>query len=193
MTKRRMPLFPFRRRMCLASGNVLLAISLGLLQVACDAPRDNGPRPGAVVNLDLPSLDGPRTTSAAWRGKTVVLNVWASWCAPCREEMASLEALARAADPDTLIVVGLTVDTDRHLAREYLLRERIGFAMLSDPSQDVAKRVLGVHSLPTTLVLAPDGTLRAKVAGAKNWTDPALLRSLSLPALRDAVQPAPRS
>jgi thiol-disulfide isomerase/thioredoxin len=187
--------FPNHRRMDLAIGNrraflraTGLAATLGaVLSAGCDAQRTAQPAPGASLQIELPTLDGTRVRSVDWRGKTVVLNVWASWCGPCRAEMASLEALSRAADPTRLLVIGVTVDEDRNLAREYLLRERISFPILSDVAQDVVKRALGVHALPTTLVVGPDGVPRARVAGAKNWIDPALLESLSLPPRRGAA------
>lgn len=170
------------------NGSALAALSAWLVLAgaalsACDAPRAVGPAIGEAVSVELASLEGDPVTSAAWRGKTVVLNVWASWCGPCRAEMASLEALSRAADPERLIVVGISVDDDRNLAREYVLRERIGFANLLDVTREVSRQQLGVQALPTTLVLGPDGRLRARVAGAKDWVAPGLLENLGLRGL----------
>ncbi len=189
--------FPFCRTFALAFGNgraralawsIVVALTAGVLS-GCDERSAAGPAaPGRIVALELPTLDGALVGSDTWRGRTVVLNVWASWCGPCRAEMASLEALSRNADPDRMLVVGISVDDDRNLAREYLLRERISFTILSDATQQVARRALGVRALPTTLVIAPDGAVRARVAGARNWTDPALLRSLALPPLSERVQ-----
>jgi peroxiredoxin len=170
-----------RRVGATAKGLAVLVVATALL--GCDAPRTPGASPGATVAFELPALDGAAIDSATWRGKTVVLNVWASWCGPCRQEMASLEALSRGVDPAQVLVVGISVDEDRHLMHEYLMHERISFPILSDRTQAVVKSVLGVHSLPSTLVIGPDGAVRARVAGAKNWIDPALLEALALPPL----------
>jgi len=167
--------------------NLRLAAAAGLfsalaLLAACDERVVRAP-PGRI-EFTLTRLDGAPVSSAEWRNRTVVLNVWASWCAPCRAEMASLEALSRALDPARAIVVGITVDEDLNLAREYLLREGITFANLANGTTRVVRDRLQVTSLPATLVLGPDGSLRARIVGPRDWTDPGLLADLELAQLR---------
>lgn len=174
-------------------GCVVLSVVLAVVTgTGCDTRREHGTAAANAndrVELALSALDGTRVASADWRGRTVVLNVWASWCAPCRAEMASLEALSRAVDPAQVLVVGISVDDDRHLAREYLLREGFGFLNLFDDPQRPVQHDLRVVALPTTLVLDADGAVRARVAGARNWTEPALLEQLGIPLAGTALAP----
>lgn len=168
-----------------AATSTVCAVLAGVLLVACDAPT---PTPLLRAETALQGLDGSRATLADWRGKTLVLNVWASWCEPCRAEMASLDALNRALDPQRGVVIGLTVDADRNLAREYLLRQRVGFANFSDAESALARQTFGVASLPQTLIIDADGRLRERVVGARDWSDAALAAALRLPTRTAAVQ-----
>jgi cytochrome c biogenesis protein CcmG, thiol:disulfide interchange protein DsbE len=152
----------------------LAALLAGLLLAGC------GERavPGAAVGERFPELrlaalgdareQGGSLPALVPAGRDVVLNVWATWCEPCRKEMASLEALARARGRD-LEVVGLSVDEDANLAREFLLKQGVSFANFNDPGGRVALDVLGVSALPQTFVIARDGTLVARITGPRDW------------------------
>jgi peroxiredoxin len=114
----------------------------------------------------------------ALRGKALVINFWATWCEPCRKEMASLERLHRQADPAKLAVLGVSVDTDRYLAQEFLLQQRLTFANYSDAEQKLARAALGIQAFPATFVVAPDGSLRARITGVRDWGSADMLRIL---------------
>ena len=147
-----------------------LPLALLLALTACGEPREPvGPQVGEPFpDLDLPALDGPPLNLGAYRGRVLVLNVWATWCAPCREEMPSLQRLSERY-PERLAVVGLTVDEDTHLAREFLLKYGIRFANASDPSGAVAEGLLGVVAYPDTFIVGPDGRLVEHVTGGREW------------------------
>lgn len=161
---------------------VLLAVLAALSLAGCDAPA-----PPAVIphELQLIGLDGAADTLERWRGKWLVINVWASWCEPCRREMGALQHLSERVDPARAAVIGLTVDDDLQLAREYLRRAGVRFDNFADGPPPVARPVLGVNALPATIVLGPDGQVRARILGARDWTDDALIARLGLP-VRDA-------
>lgn len=148
---------------------LLLLLWLGL--AACsESPAPVGPWPGAPFPaLDLPALDGPPLALADYRGRVLVLNVWATWCAPCREEMPSLQRLSDRFTPEQLAVIGLTVDEDTNLAREFLLKYGIRFPIASDPAGAVATGLLGVTGYPDTFIVAPDGRLVERVSGGREW------------------------
>ena len=105
----------------------------------------------------------------------VVLNVWATWCEPCRREMASLEAAHRGLAARGIRVVGVSIDSDVLLAREYARRMGLTFTNLSDPDQRLVRDRLGVHRLPTTLGIGADGASRWREEAARDWADPARL------------------
>lgn len=144
----------------------------------CDAKR-TGERSGPLT-ATLRDLDGDTAALAQWHGRVLVLNVWASWCAPCRSEKASLQVLSERIEPSRAAVIGLSVDEDLNLVREYLRRTGVRYRNFVAGSTRVAQDVLGVRALPETLILAPDGTLRARIHGARDWTDAALLAQLGI-------------
>ncbi|NCF11006.1 MAG: redoxin family protein [Gammaproteobacteria bacterium] len=148
---------------------LLLIATLGLL--ACgEPPAPPGPRVGETFPaLDLPALDGPPLNLGDYRGRVLVLNVWATWCAPCREEMPSLQRLSERFPSGRFAVVGLTVDEDTNLAREFLLKYGIRFPSASDPAGAVAEGLLGVTAYPDTFIVAADGTLVERVSGGREW------------------------
>lgn len=171
-----------RRAFVLAAGAVA---ALG----ACGDERMRPPAAVAEVpDIMLFGLDATRLRLSHWRGRMVVLNVWASWCAPCRAEMASLQALSDALDAARGAVVGLSVDDDLHLVREYLRGSAIRFPIVTQDPAQPAGHALGVRALPATLVVGADGRLAGREDGPRDWADPVLQARLRLP-LRARLDP----
>lgn len=146
-----------------------LAALLGL--VACGEPSANpklaeGQRLPEVVLTDL---KGGTKSLSAYRGKLVVLNIWATWCPPCREEMPSLDGLSKSLDPRRTVVIGLSVDNDINLVREFLLQHQVGFENYFDGDMRIARDILGVTGFPETLLVGPDGKLIRRIIGKRNW------------------------
>ena len=127
---------------------------------------------------DLPSLscvdgEGQELTLADFRGRIVLLNVWATWCVPCREEMPTLDALqAQLGGPD-FQVLPLSVDRAGSEAVQPFYEE-IGIqnlgVYLSDQRQ--AMSALGILGLPTTLLIDRDGREIARFVGPAEWDSP---------------------
>lgn len=121
--------------------------------------------PEAAVLLD--GEDAPRAL-ADWQGKWVVMNFWATWCAPCREEMPSLERL-QAAMPDLAV---LPVATGRNavegITRFYNEAGVQSLPVLRDPKSELA-RAMGVLGLPLTVILNPQGQEVARLIGDAEW------------------------
>lgn len=154
---------------------------------ACKLPAPNGPAVGEVFpELALDRLDGETTTPGSFRGKVLVLNVWGTWCPPCRKEMPSLERLSRKVNAGGRIaVIGLATDTDPNLVREFLLQYRIDFPMFMDPDRALATGVLRVKAFPETFIIGPDGRLVARVMGVRDWDSPEVLAALEAVARGD--------
>lgn len=121
--------------------------------------------PGDVVFLDA---DDGGVAFANWQGKWVVLNFWATWCAPCREEMPSLDRL-QAAMPELAV---LPVATGRNavagIVRFYDEAGVTGLPVLRDP-KSVLARQMGVMGLPVTVIINPDGQEVARLIGDAHW------------------------
>ena len=113
-----------------------------------------------------------------------MINIWATWCAPCRHEMPSLQRFANEMGSDRLELVGLSVDMDEHVVREYLIENKIKFPSFLDRNFASANGVFGIRVFPSTFFLSPEGTLLKVVEGWRDWDAPELvaeIRSL-LPA-----------
>lgn len=147
---------------------VLLLVSAA----ACDRPAPSG-TPQLIEGQAFPPfmldyvVQGTATTQPL-RGKILILNIWATWCAPCRREMPSLERLSKSLDPKRFAVIGLSVDDDTLLATEFLRQTGITFANVFDRNGKVSER-LGLQAYPQTFVVAPDGTLVRHVSGIRDW------------------------
>lgn len=156
----------------------VVALAVSLLP-ACKPPAPTGPAVGEVFpELALERLDGETATPGSFRGKVLVLNVWGTWCPPCRKEMPSLERLSRKVNAERIAVIGLATDTDPNLVREFLLQYRIDFPMFMDPDRALATGVLRVKAFPETFVVGPDGRLLARVTGGRDWDSPEIIAAL---------------
>lgn len=165
--------------------------SLTAALVGCGREVAHGPVQQQRIDVALVGLDGQAQRLSQWRGRLVLLNVWASWCAPCRAEMASLQALAARLDPARGVVVGLSVDDDLHLVREYLRRAAIRFPVYLQAAEGSAQRDVAVRALPATLLVDPEGWLQGREDGPRDWMDRALHARWGLPLReRDPMEPA---
>jgi thiol-disulfide isomerase/thioredoxin len=145
---------------------------------ACGEHSDTDLRVGALFpQLAVVSLaTGERVDLHEHRGKALLINIWATWCEPCRREMPALEKLA-AAVPG-VEVLGVTVDSDLNLAREFVLRNQLTFARYADPDMTNARSLLHAGTLPVTYLVSADGRLLARYTGAKEWEADAVKREL---------------
>lgn len=131
--------------------------------------------------------DGSEAYFSDYRGQAIVLNFWATWCPPCREEMPSLDRLAAAHGGNGLVVMPMSLDRGDS-AKIVAFYEEIGAGNLGiyhDPTMSVS-RALGVFGLPTTLLVDHDGRVVAQLVGTAEWDDAAALEAI-LPLAEAAV------
>lgn len=124
-----------------------------------------------VTGQEAPDFTGPTTagdmlTLRTYRGRPVVLNFWATWCAPCRQELPVLQAVYEAHREKGLIVLTINQDDDgqQEVVRAYLTSQGFTFPALRDPQGDVATRYQ-VVVLPSTMFIDATGTLTATHIG----------------------------
>jgi thiol-disulfide isomerase/thioredoxin len=163
---------------------------LCLAFAACGPRTPAAPQRGdALPSLQLVDLaDGGQHATVDWKGAVLVINFWATWCEPCRKEMPSLEALQQRFAGARLRVIGITMDDDLNLAREFLLAQRITFPNYAEAPAARARDALSVRLLPETILVGADGRIAARVKGARDWAGAdavaelnALLRGEPLP------------
>lgn len=133
----------------------------------------------AVPEIAVRDLHGKNATLPLATGKVLILNVWATWCGPCRHEMPSLERLAQTLDHNRFSVVGLSVDTDDHVVREFLIEREVGFTNYMDPEMAIANGIFGVRAFPSTLVFGPDGRLLEVIEGWREWDTGPMIRRMA--------------
>ena len=122
--------------------------------------QDLGPAPDFTVDI----LDGDRKTLKDYRGKPVVLNFWASWCGPCREEMPDLVGISRKYG-DRVNFVGIIFQDEEAAARRFIKDFDVKYENGLDPG-GAAARTYKITGIPTTLVIDARGVLRARWLGA---------------------------
>lgn len=115
--------------------------------------------------LALTSLAGDAVSLEGLRGSTVLLNTWATWCPPCRDELPALEAIARRYADRGLIVVGVNIGESRATVQSFVDRSGLTFPIWLDPDE-ASLRAFVTISLPASFLIDPSGVVRARWLGA---------------------------
>src|SRR5689334_5510570 len=139
----------------------MLRAFLGLVMTAlvatlASAATVSGPAP----NFNLTTLDGKPVSLASLKGKVVMVNFWATWCVPCRQEMPHLEALYQKYNGLGFELLAVNVEKNNAAgARKWLEETPVTFTVLTDPNNEVTK-LYKVQTMPSTVIVARDGTMR---------------------------------
>jgi len=137
------------------------------LQIQQSRSRLGYPAP----DFALRDLQGRVHSLSQQRGKIVFLNLWATWCPPCREEMPSMEKLYRQLAGPDFTMLAVSEDTD-HAAVEAFVREmRLSFPVLLDAAGNLPHR-LGITGYPETFVIDRQGNIVRHFVGPYDWSDP---------------------
>ena len=125
---------------------------------------------GSTPGLVLKDLQGATHDLASYRGKVVLVNFWATWCEPCRDEMPSMQQLKRklAGRPFEVLAINLAESENKII--DFLRRYPLDLTILLDRNS-AARRDWKIRVLPTSFVIAPDGSARYGVVGEIDWND----------------------
>jgi len=151
--------------------SVIVAVS------ACyhgSAPKGVGaPAPNFIVQDDE-----RKVALDQFRGKVVVLNFWASWCAPCITETPSLVAMQERLKDKGVVVVAISADEDEEAYHRFIKQYGISFVTVREPSANTQPQY-GTEKLPESYVIDRDGILRRRLINAADWNSPEIIEFLS--------------
>lgn len=146
------------RKLSLLLGGILIVLILvaGYLHEREDTA--SAPTQGNIPNLQdltFTDLQGRKVSLNDYRGKVVLLNFWATWCPPCREEMPMFEKVYQRYKEDGFVILAVNMDENKENLKDYLSKERISFEVLLG-NEEVAKKT-GLMGFPTSYLLGKDG------------------------------------
>jgi thiol-disulfide isomerase/thioredoxin len=126
---------------------------------------------GTLRNAPLYGFAGDFRWLNEFRGKPLIINVWASWCAPCRAEMGSLERLSRRYGGRQFNIIGVSTDDDANAAYAFIMKSGVTFDNYLDQKL-MLENMLGANAIPLTLLIDGQGRVLLKVRGAQPWDSP---------------------
>jgi len=135
--------------------------------------------PRAVANVRFVTEDGTRMDIEAFRGKVILVNVWATWCVPCREEMPTLDALQAELGSDRFEVVALSIDrAGRQTVRRFFDEIGLKYLRMYVDKTMLSATALRTIGLPTTLLINAEGQELGRLVGPAEWDDPEMVSFL---------------
>jgi peroxiredoxin len=131
------------------------------------------PRPGMPVpDFTFPGLDGKNVSLSDFKGKVVFLNIWATWCPPCREEMPSMERLYRKLKDTDFVILAISVDASGAEAVTPFVRDyKLSFPVLVDIKGN-SETLFGTTGIPESYIIDKQGVLDQKTIGPREWDRP---------------------
>jgi len=125
----------------------------------------------------LRGFSGDTKKFSDFRGKPLIINVWASWCGPCRAEMGSLDRLARRYNGKQLNIIGISTDDDGVAAATFIKKSKISFVNFLD-NNVLLENMLGANTIPLTVLVDANGRVLYKVYGAREWDSPEIVEAI---------------
>lgn len=150
---------------------LLLALGIGVLPAAYPAAQGEVPVGGTLREAPLYGLTLDYRKLSDFRGKPLVINVWASWCGPCRDEMGSLDRLARRHNGRQFHIIGISTDDHADKAQRFVVGTGVSFDNYLDRGL-VLEDMLGANRIPLTVLVDAKGKVLRKVYGAREWDSP---------------------
>ena len=135
--------------------------------------------PGKVVapDFELIDTDGNTHRLSDYRGKTVIINFWTTWCPPCREEIPSMNRAYEVLADENVEILAINMGEDEDTIFIFTADYPADFPLLLDREGAVIAE-WPVKGLPTTYVVAPDGNIAYRAIGGREWDDPAFLEQI---------------
>lgn len=128
-------------------------------------------------DFQLQDTEGEWHSLSDYRGKTVIINFWTTWCPPCREEIPSMNRMWKKLQDEGVVVLAINIGEDDDAIFVFTVNYPADFPILFDRKGEVVAQ-WPVKGLPTTYVIAPDGRIAYRAIGAREWDAPEFIRKL---------------
>ena len=126
-------------------------------------------------NFSLPDLAGNMTSLADYKGQVVLLNIWATWCAPCVAEMPSMEKLHQELKDEKFVILAVSIDeSGADIVRPFMKKHKLSFSALTD-TKGAIKSLYQTTGVPESFIIDKDGIIVEKVIGARDWASPGVM------------------
>ncbi len=168
------------------TGLLLLTVIFLLLISGCsDQPQQSSQPPqGSYIgnpapDFTLTDMQGRQVTLSQFRGKVVLLNFWATWCPPCREEMPSMERLYQRFKEQGLVMLAVNVEENGFQAvSSFLSRHPHSFPILLDSNAD-AQNLYRVYRFPESFLIDRNGNVVDKIIGGRDWMSEPIVKKIN--------------
>ena len=141
------------------------------------ATRGEVSRGDHLREASLKGLNGKERMLSEFKGKPLIINIWASWCGPCRAEMGSLERLAQKYNGREFNIIGISTDDYHNKAMAFIEQTGITFENYHD-SKLILENMLGANTIPLTVLVDEYGRILEKVRGAREWDSPEIIDAI---------------
>lgn len=127
-------------------------------------------------DFTLPDLEGNMVRLSDYRGKVVLLNIWATWCPPCVEEMPSMEALHRKMKGEAFEILAVSIDTDgSQSVAPFMQKHKLTFPALTD-TKGLMQDLYRTTGVPESLIIDKNGIVVEKIIGPQDWASPEVVQ-----------------
>ncbi len=156
---------------------ILLVLGIALYSLWSNLRRPARPRPMAAPSFVLPDLSGKAVRMQDLRGKVVLLNLWATWCAPCVEEMPTLQALEKKMAGRDFVLLAVSEDEQPKAVGPWIAQRGFTFPVLLDERGQVGAD-LGITGYPETFIIDRQGRIVHHHVGYRDWSDREIVAAL---------------
>lgn len=157
-----------------------------LLLFGCDDSNSDQPltkvssESQVATDFNLMNMQGEQVSLSQYRGKVVILNFWATWCPPCREEMPSMERLYQKHKDRGLVMLAVNIEENgKKAVSQFLKKTPYSFPILLD-SRGVVQNAYGVFRFPESFIIDRNGVVVKKVIGGRDWTSNSTVELIEL-------------
>ena len=127
-------------------------------------------------NFTFPDLNGQQVSLSEHRGKVVLVNIWATWCPPCRQEMPSMQKLYERFNGENFEILAVSIDaTGREAVAPFVRTMNLTFPIMLDP-KEVIRPLYGITGVPESFIIDKEGIVVEKIIGPIDWATPKVFR-----------------